>query len=87
MLSCKLCKKQYDAIILHALGWGSWSRCASKSEQRLSAAESDESCQITMALANLAECLRESGHQAEAKEVQKALVLTMDRFMKLMKCR
>ena len=74
MLSCKLCKKRYDAKILRALGWGCWKRCASKSEQRWSAG-SDEHTQITGALTNLGGCLSESGHQAEAAEVDRALQL------------
>ena len=68
MLSCKLCQKQYDGIILRALGWGCWKKCASKSEQRWSAGrdEYDAHTQITGALTNLAGCLSESGHHAEA---------------------
>jgi hypothetical protein len=80
MLSCKLCKKQYDAIILRALGWGCWKRCASKSEQRWSAG-SDEQLQITGALTNLAGCLSESGHQAEATGVDQALKLAFSDWL------
>ena len=83
MLSCKLCKKQYDAIILRALGWGCWKRCASKSEQRWSAG-SDEQLQITGALTNLAGCLSESGHHAEAAEADQAVRVA---FARLMTCR
>ena len=80
MLSCKLCQKQYDGIILRALGWGCWKRCASKSEQRWSAG-SDEHTQITGALTNLGGCLSESGHQAEAAEADQALRVAFARLM------
>ena len=67
-LSCKLCKKKHDAIILHALGWGCWKRCAGKSESRLH----DDYIEISNTLTNLVICLKESGHMAEAMEVQQA---------------
>ena len=68
-LSCKLCKKQHDPIILHALGWGCWKRCASKTESR----SHDDYIEMSNTLTNLVICLKESGHPGEAKQVQKAL--------------
>ena len=55
---------------------GCWKRCASKSEQRLSVM-SDEFNQVMAALTNLAMCLAESGHQAEAAEVEQTLRNTL----------
>ena len=79
MLSCRLCKKQHDAIILHAIGWGYWKNCASKSEQRFPA-KSDECAQVLGALANLAMCLGISGHVAEATEVEQTIRSTIERL-------
>ena len=68
-LTCKLCKKKHNAIILRALGWGCWKQCASKSERRLR----EDFPQVSGALTNLRICLYESGHTAEATEVEKAI--------------
>ena len=59
--------------ILHALGWACWKICARKSEERLRFVE-DESdyIQVQTAMTNLMICLKESGHMAEAMEVQQA---------------
>ena len=67
-LSCKLCKKQHNAIILHALGWGHWQRCASKAEQPLA----EDYTQISAALTYLGVCLAESGRMTEAMKVGEA---------------
>ena len=66
-LSCKLCKKKHNAIILHAIGWGFWKQCAGKSERRLP----DDFLLIAGALENLSNCLSESGHQIT--EVEQAI--------------
>ena len=77
LLSCDLCKKKHDAIILHALGWACWKICASKSEERLRFVE-DESdyIQVQTAMTNLMTCLKESGHAAEGTEVERAIQKT-----------
>ena len=78
MLSCRLCKKRHDAIILHAIGWGGWKNCASKSEEQC--LSSDEGfAQVSGALANLAMCLGISGHLAEATEVERTLRSAIER--------
>lgn len=69
-LSCKLCKKPHDAIILHALGWGYWKNCASKADRPLP----EDYTKISAALTYLGICLTESGRHAEALEVQRAFV-------------
>ena len=69
ILSCKLCKKKHNAIILRAIGWGCWKQCASKSESRLHG----DFEQVSGGLTNLGICLYESGHTAEAKEVEQAI--------------
>ena len=68
ILSCKLCKKKHNAIILRAIGWGCWKQCASKSESRLR----EDFPQVSGGLTNLGICLYESGHTAEAIEVEQA---------------
>ena len=68
-LLCKLCKKQHNGVILRAIGWGCWKQCASKSERRLR----EDFPQVSGALTNLRICLYESGHTAEAKEVEQAI--------------
>ena len=68
ILSCKLCKKQHDPIILRAIGWGCWKQCASKSESRLR----EDFPQVSGGLTNLGICLYESGHTAEAIQVEQA---------------
>ena len=70
-LSCKLCKKQHDAIILRAVGWGCWKNCASKSERQVS---QSIHLDVTTALANLVICLDKSGHTAETLEVAQAVM-------------
>ena len=79
MLSCRLCKKNHDGIILRALGWGCWKSCASKSEQRLSLG-SDEFTQVMATLANLAMMLGMSGHPTEAREVEQTLRSSLARY-------
>ena len=79
MLSCRLCKKQHDGIILRALGWACWKNCASKSEQRLSLG-SDEFTQVMATLANLAMMLGMSGRPAEAREVEQTLRSSLARY-------
>ena len=78
-LSCRMCKKRHDAIILHAIGWACWRNCASKSEQRLIAG-SGEQAQVSMSLVNLAMCLSISGHRAEAREVEQTIRSFIDRL-------
>ena len=67
-LSCRLCKKRHNGIILRAIGWGCWKRCASKSESRLR----EDFPQVSGGLTNLGICLYESGHTAEGVEVEQA---------------
>ncbi len=67
LLSCKLCKRQYNAAVLHALGWGIWKTQAA-GEYRLGS-------EYAEALSTLGLCLSATGREAEAGEVANTLEL------------
>jgi hypothetical protein len=80
LLSCKLCKRQYNAAVLHALGWGIWKTQANKSLTPSIAGSSDSDSEYTEALSTLALCLAATGREAESREVIDALEIFIEGY-------